>query len=322
MAAESIVEKTIWQLAQNDHVARLLIPALRACVRYFPLAPGKRLVWTRLVEPFFAWHPHEFVASTVFGARLSGNTRELLQQYVYYFGLWEPQLTCWIPDRLRPGDTFVDVGANIGYFTLLASKLVGNSGKVVAIEASPGTFEALQANLERNHAGNVRAVNRAASESAGVVKVYRGPESHIGLSTIFPEEASKREAKFEGEVEAGPLPVILHEEEMRNARLIKIDVEGAEWSVVSGMRRLLESGRRDLEVMIEIDPECLAQQGRKPEDILGLFSEAGFHAYQLENDYAAVSYLPPFEKRAPKRLQGAIDSVVDLVFSRQDAGRL
>lgn len=317
MAADTIVAKALWGMAEHDSFARVAIPVLRDYLRFFPVRAGKRSLWNRIVRPYFAWHPHEFEASTAFGAKISGNTRELLQQYVYYFGLWEPQLTHWISKRLRPGDTFIDVGANIGYFSLLASRLVGDSGTVVAIEASRSTFDALQANLARNRICNVRTIHKAVSDTAGIVDVYRGPESHIGLSTIFAEEASKRGAQLEGKVQAAPLAMILDEDEIRNARLIKIDVEGAEWSVVSGMRPLLDSSREDLEVMVEIDPECLEQQDKKPEDILRVFADAGFHAYQLENDYRGESHLPPFTQKAPVRLQGPVTNVADLVFSRR-----
>src|SRR2546429_7961962 len=98
---------------------------------------------------------------------MAGSTRDILQQYIYYFGVWEPNLTRWIAQRLAPGDTFIDGGANIGYFTLLASKLVRDSGAGVAIEASPATFDALQRNLARNRARNGGAGNAAGSDCHG-----------------------------------------------------------------------------------------------------------------------------------------------------------
>src|SRR5437867_10486382 len=92
---------------ENDRLMRVLIPLVRAYVRYVPVATGKKAFWTHVVHPYFAWHRYEFEASTIFGSRVRGNTRELLQQYLYYFGLWEPHLTRWISRRLSPGDTFV-----------------------------------------------------------------------------------------------------------------------------------------------------------------------------------------------------------------------
>ena len=93
----------------------------------------------------------------------------------FVFGIWEPNLTNFVQQRLRVGDTFVDVGANLGYYSLLASKLVGALGHVVAIEASPAIAAHLTKNLHLNNATNVRVVNAAAADRAGTLALYRGP---------------------------------------------------------------------------------------------------------------------------------------------------
>ena len=299
----------------NDRVTQLLIPLVRMYIRYFPLIAGKRSFWTRVVDPYFAWNSHEFVATTIFGSRIAGNTRDMIQQYIYYFGVWEPNLTCWIAQRLAPGDSVIDVGANIGYFSLLASKLVGNTGAVVAIEASPEIFSALRSNLERNRANNVRAVNLAVSDHKGTVKLFRGPHHNIGLTTIFDDLGYD----FECEVEAAALSDILTPEEIQNARFIKIDVEGAEWPVVAGMGPLLNRCRHDLEIMVEINPEPLARQGKQPDDILSIFFDSGFHAYSIKNDYWALSHLPPHDGERPTRIRAPIECETDVIFSRQDS---
>jgi hypothetical protein len=148
----------------RHRASHVLIPLLRTYVRYAPRALWKQRLWDRVVEPRFAWHRRRFVARTRFGAAIAGETTEILQQYIYYFGLWEPEITRWIERALQPGDGFIDVGANIGYFSLLASKLVGERGAVVAIEPSPELFAALEAHVARNGAGNVRMASVAASE--------------------------------------------------------------------------------------------------------------------------------------------------------------
>jgi FkbM family methyltransferase len=254
-------------------------------MRYVPILAGKRLFWNRVMDTYFAWHPYKFSATTVFGSKMVGNTRDILQQYIYYFGVWEPNLTSFIRRRIAPGDTFIDVGANIGYFSLLAANLVGKSGRAVAIEPSPKLFAALCHNLARNHMQNVRAVNVAVSDRKGVSKLFKGTEYHSGLTTTI----EKRGLKFECEIEAAPLNAILYPEEMQKARFIKIDVEGAEWAAVVGMGQILCSGRTDLEIMVEVDPKLLANQGKRPEDLVKIFSDAGFYPYSLENDYSAGS---------------------------------
>jgi FkbM family methyltransferase len=299
----------------NRWSTHLLIPLVRAYVRYAPFTCSKRSFWNRIVDPYFAWHSHRFLASTIFGSRIGGNTKDILQQYVYYFGVWEPHLTRWMSQRLAPGDTFVDVGANIGYFSLLASRLVGPDGRVVAIEPSPQIFDALKHNLARNGARNARAVNVAASDREGMVSLFSGPESNIGLTTIV----DKQGYEFQCEVEAAPLSVVLRPEEMDNVRLIKIDVEGAEWLVVAGMRSLLERRDTQLEVAIEVSPQRLAKQGQCVEDIMKTFADAGFHRYSLANDYSASSYLPPRKDVRPVRVRAPVQSHTDLILSREDS---
>ena len=340
----------------RDRLTHLLIPFLRAYIRYAPWSVGKRAFWARIVDPYLAWHAHEFVVSTVFGSQIAGDTRDIIQQYIYYFGVWEPHLTRWIVRRLVPGDTFIDVGANIGYYSLLASKLVGEygnvvaieaspatfkvfqrnvgyysllasklvgeQGRVVAIEASPATFKVLQRNLNLNQVRNVRAVNMAVYDSNTVMKVFRGSEYEVGETTILEDEGLKRGFQVECEIDAAPLSSILRREEMQNARLIKVDVEGVEWSVVQGMLPLLNLSRPDLEIIVEIIPECLAHQGKRPEDLLNIFLDAGFYAYRLENDYSGQSYLPPHTDERPTRIRNRIQSCTDVVFSRQDAEQL
>ena len=322
MRVSGVVNEVMSAVTENDSLMRALIPVVRGYIRYVPIAAGKKSFWNTVVNPYFAWQSYEFEASTIFGSRVHGNTRELLQQYLYYFGVWEPHLTRWIRRRLASGDTFVDVGANVGHFTLLASKLVGDSGRVVAIEASGQTFEALVQNLSRNKVRNVRAIHAAASDLPGVVKVFRGPETHIGLSTIIEAEARKQGCELEGQVAAAPLLSLLNPEEIRTARLIKIDAEGAEWAVVAGMSSMLHSGRPDLEVTVEINPACLARQGRSADELVQIFSAAGFHPYLLENNYKAAGYIPPIEVRRPVRLRRPIEWTMDVVFSREDADAL
>lgn len=299
-------------------VRRILTPLLRAYVRYAPFAVGKRFVWTRIVEPYFANHSHRFVASTVFGTRIVGDTRDFLQRYIYYFGVWEPDLTHWVERRLSPGDAFIDVGANIGYYSLLASTVVGSSGAVVAIEASPTIFGALQTNLTRNRIANVRAVNVAASDRKGMVKVFRGTDQNLGDTTILQDHG----LAFECEVDGAPLTAILHPEEMQHVRLMKIDVEGAEWAVVGGIGPLLSSYHRDLEIIIEIHPEQLARQRKRPEDLMRIFLDAGFHAYGLENDYSPLSHMLPRTEMRPVRIRAPLQHECFVIFSRQDVEML
>jgi len=295
--------------AIKDRALHAAIPLARARVRYGP-SRASALLWGEKVEPYLAWHSHRFTARTVFGARMRGDTREVLEQHIYFFGVWEPNLTRWLQRRLAPGDTFVDVGANVGYFSLLASRLVGRGGAVAAIEASPTIHRRLVDNLRRNRARNVTAFNRVAADGAGLQSVYLGPESHHGLTTVRAEAGWAHEA----DVEAGRVPEIVGPETWGAARIVKIDVEGAENAVVRGMLADLDAARPDLEVVVELHPGA-------DRELFDWFAQGGFHPYALEVDYSPEHYrLRPAP--APRRIEGAVAGELDVIFSRTDAAQL
>jgi FkbM family methyltransferase len=313
-----MLDNVLYRLSRSATARRMLTPMLRGYLRHFPGTAGKEPLWNRVVNPYLAWQPYQFVAPTVFGQRLAGNTQDMIQQYIYYFGLWEPELSTWIARQLRPGDTFVDVGANIGYYSLLASGLVGDSGRVTAIEASPGIFQQLQANLARNHVTNVRSVNVAAADQRGVLPIFCGPDHNVGQTSLL----SRPGLEPAGTIEAAPLSEILERGEIAQARLIKVDVEGAEGRVLPGLLPLLGSTRPDLELIVEFHPQWLTEPGRTADELVERIQAAGFSAYQLENNYWPLSFLQGSTITTPTRLRHSIQEETVVVFSRRDTDTL
>lgn len=178
---------------------------------------------------------------------------DLIATYIWVFQEWEPDLTRFIASRLGDGDVFfVDVGANIGYYSLLAAGPVGVGGRVVAVEASPPTmFSDLHHNVVVNeHGDRIREVNMAAAAKTGTLTVFTGPRHNAGMTTTL----SSRGLHAESTVEAKPLEEILTFQEITSARLIKIDVEGAEPDVLAGMRNLIGTLRDDAEIVVELSP--------------------------------------------------------------------
>jgi FkbM family methyltransferase len=131
-------------------------------------------------------------------------------------------LTYFITAKLRPGDTFVDLGANIGYFSLLASKIVGPAGSVIAVEASPQTFGLLKANLGRNHCENVTALNVAATEKPTFVEIMTLDATNGGMTQI-----KLKNERAAGLIEGKPLLDILGDAASK-VNFIKIDIERSE----------------------------------------------------------------------------------------------
>lgn len=247
---------------------------------------------------------------------MHGDTRDLIQGYLYWFGVWEPSITAWLRGRLGRGDVFVDVGANVGYYTLLASRLVGPEGACVAIEASPSIYELLLRNLRLNRAANVRALNLAAAREPGRVALYEGGEHNIGKTSIVSSAGSTRLPA--AIVEGQPLDRILTPEEIRRARLIKIDVEGAEAMVMDGLLPCLERTRQDLELIVELCNDASATAAQDAERIFSRLGAVGFHPYAVDNEYRLDRYLRPGAK-SPRRMRAPPEGQVDVIFSRVDA---
>ncbi len=293
----------------------------REYVRHAPWSAGKRVLVERHLNAALRDRPLHRMARTRFGATFAVDTQDLIQRYLYLFGVWEPHMTRWLQRRLQPGDVFVDVGANIGYYSVLASRLVGRNGKVVSVEASPAFHRILLRHAQRNGCANIRAINAAVSDRDELLTFILASSRNMGANSIVPYDGPA-ESTFQ--IAARPLPALLTEEEITRARVIKIDVEGAEGGVVRGLLPLLGRVRPDAELTVEVTPQRMAELGESVDDLLEAVRAHGFHVYHLANDYAAGSY-PDALRGAPKvpvRRRGPVTEESDLVFSRVDAETL
>ncbi|MEU8551842.1 FkbM family methyltransferase [Streptomyces roseoverticillatus] len=287
-------------------------------MRHGPGLLGKSWLAAKCLSPYLRDRPRGRIARTRFGAEIAVDTRDLIQRYIYMFGVWEPHMTRWLTRRLRPGDTFIDVGANIGYFSLLGARLVGPAGRVVAIEASPTFYRSVVANARRNACRNVRAVNLAVCDARRSLTFTLASSRNMGANSIVPYDGPA-EASFEAQ--ALPLTEVLTASEVAEARVIKVDVEGAEGSVIRGMKPLLDRLRPDAEITVEVAPERMARLGDSADELLATMLDFGFHAYRQPNDYAAESYPAALRSAgAPlARVRGPLVEECDLVFSHVDA---
>ncbi|GAC1303917.1 MAG: FkbM family methyltransferase [Vulcanimicrobiaceae bacterium] len=267
-----------------------------------------------MADKIYRIAPHDFVATTESGFSVGGNTASTVERFICYFNVWEPNATAWLGRTLSDGDGFIDVGAHVGYFSLLAAKLVGTRGSVTAIEASPATFVKLTDNIARNGCTKTRAVNVAVAARHGLLQFYEKPDGNDAQGSIYAQ------AGFEPtyQVRSAPLLDVLEPAEIASARVIKVDVEGAEWLVSSDLVPALRGARRDVEIMLELNTALLATVGKTARDIVDLFAGAGFNAYVLPNDYHMAAYAPPRSIRPPYRCRTTPTGLVDLIFSRRD----
>jgi FkbM family methyltransferase len=282
--------------------AMIAIPVTRA-LGAFPALREKMIVE---LDRRINWRAPKVIATSRDKNRFHCNLSDEIQRSIAYRGDWDPGIGAYIRRALRPGDTFIDCGANIGYFSLLAARCVGPSGKVVAIEASPAICELLRGNIELNDVRNVRAVQIAASDRPGRIKLYAGPTGNSGQTTT--EEA--RGLPLIAEIDAAPLLDIVTPDELKTARLIKIDIEGAELPVL--LHLLTERHRlpSQFEIIVEITPQSIAAVGSTADTVLGDFERAGYHPYLVQHGNPKA-----------ERITGSVNSrkVFDVVLSKTDA---
>lgn len=290
-----------------------LVSPVRSYIRYAPMAFAKAPLWMS-VAARCRWLGKRVDARTTFGARMTVDTQDTVGEYIYYFGTWEPALSHWIASRLCPGDVFVDVGANVGYFSLLGAQLVGDSGCVVAIEPAPQIFSLLEKNVRRNAAKNVRCAQIAVWDREERLKLFTKPAESAGQSTVVPEWATRCGLDFHYEVQGLPFDRILTPAESAAVRIIKIDVEGAEWQVLEGLVPLLNNFRPDLEIVVEVTHDS--------DRVLQTLRQQGFYCYQVENEYSGLSYLSRQSPAPPKRVDRLSSTYSDLIFSRVDSPEL
>lgn len=282
----------------------------RFYIRYSPIRIYKPYLWKRVRQ-----QKRQFIARTNFGVLISGNSGDILQGYIYYFGVWEPNLTAFLKRRLKntKGRTFIDVGANIGYYSLLAASLMRN-GYVVAIEAFPGIYERLIENIDINKQKNIRSVPFAATEKDCYIDMYyAGPHNEGATTTV----TSLAQTDTPVTVRGKPLSELLSEKEVRTMLMMKIDVEGAELSVIKGMLSLFDKFQADVEFIVEVIPEALGEV--KLEYIFRIFEEAGFHAYKIENSYEPVFYMEFSKVSRPERIHSCPAEESDIIFSKIDS---
>jgi FkbM family methyltransferase len=247
------------------------IPLLAAYLRTTPFSRGKRRLF-RFAESVLsqAQGVGKRKVRTRHGFDIEVDLEgDMLGWHVYLSGTWEPQTSKLLASLIQPGDVVIDIGANIGYFTLLASTNVGPSGKVLAFEPIPSIRRDLERNLSLNRVNNVEVYPIALSHMAGTTTIHENK----GLSSVRPIG----DAKGTFVVETAPLDALLEDD--LPVRVVKIDVEGAEGAVVEGMWRCIQKHKPDL--VMEVTDGFLKELGYSAARLCGRLIETGYRMYKI-----------------------------------------
>lgn len=214
--------------------------------------------------------------TTKYGFRMRLDLNEKLGQHVYATGNWEDYTALVMRQLVAPGDTVVDVGANVGFFTLLAAQCVGPTGQVIAFEPEPWASKRLVHNVGLNNPTCVTIRNEAVSDHDGQTEMFVGPAEHRGLTSLRPLN------KFDGNIAVRTVRLDQAFPPETCVRLIKIDVEGAECMALSGMQKLLATARP--EIVIEVTDRFLKEMGGSAKALYQFLRDSGYRMYVIDWD--------------------------------------
>jgi FkbM family methyltransferase len=208
-------------------------------------------------------------------------------------GVYEPEETALFQKLIRPGDRVVDVGANIGYYTVLFASLAGTSGRVLALEPDPENATLLQRNVRLSGFEPTVCVKIGAAAAArGQLPLYRSPYGNRGdhrTYESFAETAGGRRPRDRINVEAFAIDDCVADWE--RVDVVKMDIQGYEMHALSGMTRTLERSPA-MAIVTEFFPDGIVRAGCDPDAYLEAFLYRGFSIWEIGEGAQLRQVLP------------------------------
>jgi FkbM family methyltransferase len=187
-------------------------------------------------------------------------------------GSYETGMRLTIEEYLPAEGVFLDLGANEGYFTVIAARRCGPSGHVIAIEPQLRLLPILEENIRLNELNNVRVLNLAVTDVPGEVTLHLAPNVNSGASGLY--RATKYRVPTQT-VAARTLAQIFDDEKLSRVDLMKVDIEGFEYEALLGSRSVFEKMRVRV-LALELHPTILAKRGKKVRDIVTMLEATGY----------------------------------------------
>jgi|SRR5437879_5421272 len=200
---------------------------------------------------------------------------------------YEPELT-FLGRLLSPGKVFVDVGANFGIYTAMASKTVGEAGRVISFEPSARAFPVLRHNIAINGFGNVLAFPMALTEKTGRARLYHHPA--VGCDALAKDSTFDPDA-YAQEIDTESLGNVLRRTSIKRVDVIKVDVQGAEELALRGANEVVVSMRPV--IMFEFHPQGAVSLGLEPHGAWNLLQSLGYDFLCIGQRGTATRLLSP-----------------------------
>ena len=230
-------------------------------------------------------------------------------------GAYEPEVSLFLMRVLRDGDLFVDIGAHVGYFSILAAKLVGEKGQVISFEPEDINFEHLKSNMALNNLYNITLFQRPVTEKIEMRTFYINSDGDGGHALwdpgLFPGNERSKAKPQPRNVETITLDAVLSDKVVKKQpKIIKIDTEGAEKNVLEGARDMLEK-RRVPFVICELHEFGLREMGASQDGLRSFMRDYGYETFLL----------PPtggFPKLIPYGVQIQSKVFLNILFSQTE----
>jgi FkbM family methyltransferase len=177
-------------------------------------------------------------------------------------GIWESYETQLFLACLQKGHKVLDIGANIGYYSVLAGLYLNGSGQVLAYEPNPENFALLDKNIKVNHCSNVQSFQLALSTQDENGFLYLS-DDNFGDHQIYDNQENRSTQAIA--LVNGDAHTLKH---FSSVNLIKIDTQGAEWHVLQGLRTLINNSLASLQMILEFSPNSLRLAGSEPDALL------------------------------------------------------
>jgi FkbM family methyltransferase len=214
--------------------------------------------------------------------------REQISRALYVSGTYEPNTLVVLRSLLRDEDVFVDVGANVGVFSLVASGWVGATGHVIAFEPSSREFSRLGDTMVLNGLRNVQAVRMACGAEPGTATLRVAVDTYAGLNTLGRGFAYDGIATAQLEtVSVTTLDAFVTSHGVGRVAAMKIDVEGAERDVLLGARQVIARDRPAL--IVEVLAPALESTGTSIADLEALLRRYEYRLHAIADDTAALT---------------------------------
>lgn len=212
-----------------------------------------------------------------FPLRFRFDPTPVLGRVMYYRGLAEERSIVRLRQLLKPGMTFVDVGANVGLYSVVAAHCVGPSGRVIAFEPQLSLAERFWENIRMNRLANVTLEPVALGNAAGASTLFQ--VSRHDMQATLRLRANERSVGREVEVVVRTLSDVLRERGVGSVDGIKIDVEGAEIDVLEGFESWMKAAPPQF-IFFECIDANLARFGHRSRDLVGYLQDHGYTVHQ------------------------------------------